>query len=252
MNYPHYYLYVDHRGSPYKLLKDYLGKHPRFAKDYTLIKKENFKADVLIVKMMDSNPQNKRVTWLVELCITDMRAKLMNGQLKRELWGDPTENYITMAQKYGAENIAVIGAEIYKPKVYQMLNSMMQKSKGIYVYLPTTPEKAVEKMFYIINHEPDSILELNPVLKKGELGFGLSISSLVHGCTAELGVELAMQWYDEITESEILKIVNNYMNRNKEITREYPALTHKIYNMAHKTWLRNKKPSIPLKEIANL
>jgi len=246
MQYPHYFIYVDHRGTPAALIKSYLNNHPRIAKDFTLKLKNNFKPDALAVRKNSEASNDLEATWLVEFCITDMRAKLMNGQLRRELWGDPNGNYVTLAEKMNVRNIAVIGAEVYEPKVYQMLNSLMQEAKGIYCFLPTTPESAIEKFFELIRNPPPSTKDLTPNVRSGELGFGLSIATLIKGVTPSLGTELAEIWYDEISELEITEKVNEVMNRGKEPDkhRNFAGLSNKIYNMVHDTYLREKpKPN---------
>jgi len=230
-------LLVDKRGSVYTVLENFFQKHPKYKKDFFLMGVDNQKIDLIALSQKLDGTYH--VTWLIEFCITDMRAKLMSGQLEKELWGDVRDNYLMTMQRLRAENIAVIGAQVYDPKVYQMLNSKMQKCKGIYVYLPTTPLKAMEKAIKLI-YDPSPVNKLYPVLKKSKLGktFALSISALLVGISEGLGVALAEIWHRDIGEAEISFAVDDYLNQDKPVKKRkhYGELANKIYQQYIKTW----------------
>lgn len=170
----------------------------------------------------------------MEFCITDLRAKLMSGLLKRELIG-----YLDLAKILEPGFIAVIGAEKYDHMVYAQFNGVMQDYKSIYSYLPMTPEKAIEKTVKLIQKPPVYHKELAPVLVSAEKkGFVLSISALMDGISTGLGRHLADAWHVGITEGEISTVVNGYFNANKPPGRhrEFTELPNKIYQAWLDTW----------------
>jgi len=237
-------LLVDKRGSVYTVLENFFSKHRDIRKDFELIGVDNQKID--LIALNHKGDGTYKVTWLIEFCITDMQPKVFKGQLEKELWGDVRDNYLMTMQRLGAENIAVIGAQPYDAKTYQTLNSKMQQCKGIYVYLPTTPLKAMEKAISLI-YAPSPVNTLYPVLKKNKLGktFALSISALLVGISEGLGVALAEVWHRDIGEAEISFVVDDYLNKDKPIKKRkhYGELANKIYQQYLRTW--GKEPEEP-------
>jgi len=232
-------VFIDRRGDVEKYFIEYLSHHPLLKSQIDVVGINNLKADMIVVRNK-TDITDYRVTWLIEFCLTDMRAKLMSNQLINELWGDPNNNYILMKQLLNAEHIAVIGAETYSPMTYQILNSTMQECKSIYVYLPTTIENAIKKAIRLIVGKPPTEETYYPVLKTDVLNkqFALSISALMNGVSPGLGLELAKIWHKDITELEISKVVDNFINRNKIPTKRkhYGKLANKIYNRFQETW----------------
>lgn len=165
----------------------------------------------------------------------------MSGQLERELWGDPTENYLSMAKALKTELIAVIGAEKYDHLTYTILNAKMQKCKPIFVYLPMSTKACAKKALSFITNPPTPVMNLPPVLGKTlKKTFSLSISTLANGVSTGLAEELAEIWHIDITEPEISKTVNEYYNSSRKHGSpvDYSALPSKIYTRWCETWGR--------------
>lgn len=232
-------LYIDSRGNIHKKFFKIIKDHPKKYKNFKIVKVDNqtqiskklppgrMKWDVLAV-------EDKRVIAMFELKDgADLDNSLKNKRLQSEL----TE-YTADANMFACERIYLICGGVYTYKIYSWLNSVMNNEfPWIRFYEPQSSEKLVEKVFELLKKPPIIKSTLIPILiKTVNKSFALSIASLIKGVSEALAVELAKNWHLQITEKEILTIINNYYNDG----RNYSQLAYNIYETVTKTWFYDR------------
>ena len=225
---------VDMRGTSKipKMIKDWQSKHPRLAKMFNIIFVNNQQFDVVAWK-------DGYATHLFELKLEDdLPNSLNNGQLEKEM--NEYFQYMVDLPDENTCNIYMIAGGIYDPLIYARLIGMMSsKYPWVEFHTPTRGDKMIDKVFDLIRNTKETDVTLPVLTDKGiDKGYILSIASLMNGISVPLAEYMAERIHFQMTEGELLHIINSYYNDGKNYTK----LTRKIMDKLFDTWWNVNPP----------